>query len=286
MLIGPLNGGLPWPKDYPELRKQEKEWLVPVRKAYRYLPYYRSTYKYLAGVIAGSKSTAGEVPSYFRGKRYYVPENGVDLERFPPNLAGEKPEVPIRFVTVGRLVPYKGMDLILKAMTLLKNRHACELNIIGDGPQRQTLVELSESLGISHQVKFSGWLHYQEIAAELARSHMFVFPSLREFGGGVVLEAMAMGLPSIVVDYGGPAELVTPETGILLPMVPRAQLEQSLAQAMDQLMADAPLRNTMGQNARNRLVKDFTWDAKAEKIVEIYRNLLNLPARSEHAKDA
>ena len=82
MLLGPLNGGLPWPRAYPELRRQEREWLVPVRKLYRYLPYYRATYCRLAGVIAGSRHTATEVPRAFAGCRFYLPENGVDPGRF------------------------------------------------------------------------------------------------------------------------------------------------------------------------------------------------------------
>src|SRR5437899_2399477 len=74
MLIGPLNGGLPWPKEFPELRRKEREWLVPVRRAYKLLPYYRSTYRHLAGVIAGSRHTASEIPASFTGKRFYLPE--------------------------------------------------------------------------------------------------------------------------------------------------------------------------------------------------------------------
>lgn len=62
MLLGPLNGGLPWPQQYPELRRQEREWLVPLRQLYTRLPYYRATYRHLAGVIAGSRHTATEVP--------------------------------------------------------------------------------------------------------------------------------------------------------------------------------------------------------------------------------
>ena len=80
MIVGPLNGGLPWPKDYPELRAQEREWLVPLRSAYKCLPYYRSTYGHLAGVISGSRHTATEVPNGFTGRRFYLPENGIDRE--------------------------------------------------------------------------------------------------------------------------------------------------------------------------------------------------------------
>ena len=142
MLIGPLNGGLPWPADYPGLRGREREWLVPVRGMYRFLPYFRSTYKHAAAVIAGSWHTATEVPAWFKGRRYYVPENGFDPQRLPP-ASGWQPPLPgarFRFVTVGRLVPYKGFDLLLQAMAQSDElRRDAELLIIGDGPSRADL---------------------------------------------------------------------------------------------------------------------------------------------------
>src|SRR5207302_992649 len=132
MLLGPLNGGLPWPKAYPELRRQEREWLVPVRNLYRQLPYYRRTYLRLAGVIAGSRHTATEVPRYFKGRRFYLPENGVDPARFPLATRWPEPQGRFRFLTVGRLVPYKGVDLTLDALRRSPRLKACEFVIVGD----------------------------------------------------------------------------------------------------------------------------------------------------------
>ena len=110
-LLGPLNGGLPWPKEYPELRRREREWLAPFRRAYQLMPYYRATYQHLSGVIAGSQHTASEIPRHFGGRRYYLPENGIDPERFPLAASWPEPRKRFRFITIGRLVPYKGFDL-------------------------------------------------------------------------------------------------------------------------------------------------------------------------------
>ena len=93
MIIGPLNGGLPWPKEYPELWRQEREWLVPLRDLYKCLPYYRSTYRRLCGVISGSRHTAMEIPAYFTGRRFYHPENGLDPERSPWPTPGPNPSI-------------------------------------------------------------------------------------------------------------------------------------------------------------------------------------------------
>ena len=159
MLIGPLNGGLPWPADYPDLRKREREWLVRVRGMYRWLPYYRSTYRHARGVIAGSRHTATEIPAWFKGRCYYLPENGVDLERIPLSNGWSPPEPGkrFRFVTIGRLVPYKGFDLILQAMAQSSDlRRDTELIVIGDGPSRASLEAQAVELGLSSIVTFTG----------------------------------------------------------------------------------------------------------------------------------
>ena len=288
MLLGPLNGGLPWPKPYPELRRQENEFLVPLRKAYRLLPNYRATYERTHGVIAGSRHTSSEIPRYFSGHRYLLPENGVDPDRFELADDWTVPKDRFRFVTVGRLVPYKGLWLTLEAMRDSKTLIDSELHVIGDGPDRQRMETMARDFGIAHRVRFAGWLEQREMARELRESQAFVFPSLREFGGGVVLEAMASGLPSIIVDYGGPAELVDRSSGILLKLEPKAKLVAALREAMESLV-DNPYRcRQFALNAVSRVREEFTWSAKAEKISRIYHDILKtheLPCKPRNVRE-
>lgn len=274
MIVGPLNGGLPWPRDYPELRRKEHEWLVPLRGAYKYLPYYQSTYRRLAGVIAGSRHTATEVPKEFRGRRCYIAENGIDPSRLPLAAAWPEPRGPFRFLTVGRLVPYKGVDLILQAMQSSALLRRCELLVVGDGPHRPDLEELARKSGLESNVHFRGWIDHRSLAQEFASAQAFAFPSLREFGGAVVVEALANGLPCIVVDYGGPGELVTPASGILLPLLPRAELVPLLRQAMEQLAGDPLLCRVLAKAAVERVRAEFTWQAKAARVVGFYQQVL------------
>jgi glycosyltransferase involved in cell wall biosynthesis len=275
MILGPLNGGLPWPRDYPELRRKEREWLVPLRAAYRCLPYYRSTYRHLAGVIAGSRHTATEVPCWFRGLRCYLAENGIDPRRLPLAPAWPEPRGRFRFLSVGRLVPYKGTDLILQAMRSSSALASCELRLVGDGPFRPHLERLVQEYGLEANVHFTGWVDNRSLSQEFAAAQAFVFPSLREFGGGVVVEAMASGLPSVVVNYGGPGELVTPSCGVLLPLAPRHDLVPRLRQAMEQLADNPMLCRSFGQAAVERVRTEFIWPAKAARIVEFYHQILD-----------
>ncbi len=188
--------------------------------------------------------------------------------------AWPEPQGPFRFLTVGRLVPYKGVDLILEAMNGSAALKTCEVRIVGDGPERARLEDLTRQYGLQANVSFAGWVDQPSLAREFARSQAFAFPSLREFGGGVVLEALASGLPAIVVDYGGPGELVTPECGILLAMKPRQELVVQLRQGMEELVGDPARCRALGQAACQRIRTEFTWTAKAARIVAMYRQVL------------
>jgi glycosyltransferase involved in cell wall biosynthesis len=273
MVLGPINGGLPWPKDHPDLRWREREWFGPFRKLSRLLPYYRSTYRCLSGLITGSRFTAAQVPAYFRGLRLSMPENGVDPERFPLASRWPEPHGPFRFISVARLVPLKGLDIILEALAGSERLRTCELVVAGEGPERPRLERMARERGLPG-VRFLGWLDQRALAQELQKAQAFVLPSLKEFGGGVILEAMAAALPCVVVDYGGPAELVADETGIRLPMCRRPELISRLRHALEQLAEDFPRCRSLGAAAARVVRQEHVWSAKAERIVEFYRDLL------------
>lgn len=271
MLLGPINGGLPWPREFPGLAREEREWLARFRPAYRALPYFRQSYRRLAGVVAGSRHTASEVPRYFRGRRFYLPENGIDPERFEIADGWHEPAGRFRFITVGRLVPYKGLPLILEAFSGSDVLRGCELVVVGDGPLRVESEQFVRDQQLGGNVRFEGWMNNQhDVAAAMRGCQAFVFPSLREFGGGVVLEAMASGLPCVVVDYGGPAELLTPECGVRIPMRPREALSVELRLQMERLVQDLGRCRAMGAAAVARVRDEFTWDVKAGKLRQFY----------------
>jgi glycosyltransferase involved in cell wall biosynthesis len=166
------------------------------------------------------------------------------------------------------------MDMVLEAMGRSPVLKQCELWLVGDGPHKPQLEELVRRHGLEGCVQLPGWMEQKKLGEELGRSQAFVFPSLREFGGGVALEALALGLPAIIVNYGGPAELVTPDCGILLPMVGREELIGRIQQAMEQLAGDPARCRALGKAACEHIRQEFTWEAKAGKIASMYRQML------------
>lgn len=269
-VLGPLNGGVPWPRGFDSERRREKEWLSYVRSAYRLLPGYRATRKHAAAIIIGSRDTMNQVPARWRGKCVYIPENAYDPVRFPE--APPRPATPpLRVAFVGRLVPYKGADMLLEAAAPLLRNGQVIIEVIGDGPEMARLRELVRREGIGRGVLFSGWVEHVRLQSRLKLAHVLALPSVREFGGAVVLEGMAMGLAPLVVDYGGPGELVTEQTGMAVPMGSRAQITAGVRKGLLRLVEDPAFAQSLGQRARRRAEQLFTWTAKARQTLEVYR---------------
>lgn len=279
-VIGPLNGGLPWPRMFTKERHQEKEWLTYVRGAYKLMPGYLSTRRDAQAIIAGSRDTLAQISPPFRDKCVYVPENGVEPKRFDAQDKGPV-TLPLRVAFTGRMVPYKMPGLVLDAALPLIKAGKVVLEFFGDGPELPALEERAHAFGVDRQVTFAGWVSHKELKERLTRDHVFCFPSIREFGGAVVLEAMAMGLVPIVVDYGGPGEHVSASTGFAIPMGPPEALISGVRAALEKLLADPSQIRPMGQRARARALGSFTWDTKARQVLEVYRWALGQRARPD-----
>jgi len=180
---------------------------------------------------------------------------------------------PMRFISMGRLLHWKGFHLGLRAFAQA-NLPDAEYWIVGDGPEWERLQTLATDLGISHQVKFWGRLPREQTLEKLGQSQVLVHPSLHDSGGWVCLEGMAAGRPVICLDLGGPAQQVTQETGFKIPAHTLQQTIADLAAAMVQVSDDAQLRVRMGQAGQRLVREDFTWEAKGRLLSEVYKKLV------------
>jgi glycosyltransferase involved in cell wall biosynthesis len=275
-VLGPLNGGVPWPRQFDALRRREREWLSYVRGVYRLLPGYRATLKNAAAIVVASRDTWAQIPERYQDKCLYIPENAIDPARFGMSRQ-RRAARPIRVVFVGRLVPYKGADMLIDAAAPLVERGLLTVDIIGDGPERGRLGEMVDKKGLAGGegrlagIAFKGWVKHEELQHLLVQADILGFPSIREFGGGVVLEAMACGVVPVVVDYAGPGELVTAHSGVRIPLGSREEIVSALRQVLEELAQSPERIEVLSEGARNRARRQFTWDAKARQILEIYQ---------------
>ncbi len=272
-VLGPLNGGVPWPKGFDAERRREREWLSYVRNAYKLNPLRRRSLAAASAILAGSRHTETEIPAAFRSKTLWLPENGIDPERF--NLVAlQDLSGPLRACFIGRLVPYKGPDVLLEAIAPLAKAGRLVLDMIGDGPMMNDLQAQARQLRIENAVTFHGNLAHEAVQNVAVQANLLTFPSIREFGGGAVLEAMALGIVPMVVDYAGPGELVSKATGFKIPIGPRDQIVASLQTALEEVVANPSVLPELAQAARARALRDFTWSAKARQIAQVYNWVL------------
>ncbi len=278
-VLGPLNGGLSWPDHFHEERRREREALHHLRRAYKLLPYHRSTFRCASAILTSFAHTLADMPEEALERCINFPEVGVDPALF--ESSGPRPEKSqLTIISVGRFVPMKLFDVALSVMaeSELLRRH--KLVLVGDGMERAQLEAQVRAQGLQGCVEFTGWLPQAEVARRLREADIFLFPSIRELGGGVVVEAMACGCVPVVVDYGGPGGLVAGhECGAAVPLGDRAQLVQRFAMALEDYAASRPLRLAHAAAAYRRAMETLSWDAKAAKLVEIYEWVLGRRSR-------
>lgn len=191
------------------------------------------------------------------------------LEKFPlPDTA------PLRFISIGRFLHWKGFHLGLQAFAQANLPKETEYWLIGKGPEQERLQQIASELGIAPQVKFLPEMPRDELLQKLGTCLALVHPSLHESGGFVCLEAMASGRPVICLDLGGPAVQVTEETGFKIPALKPEQAVKGLAQAMRSLANDPDLRSQMGLAGRRRVNQLFNWATKGKFLVNVYEKVL------------
>ncbi|MCK8782442.1 glycosyltransferase [Rhizobium sp. NTR19] len=268
-VLGPLNGGLPWPENFLEVRGKEKDRLSMVRGAFSLMPYYSATRRHAAALIAGSRFTMSEFPQECEDRAFLIPENAADPDRFPfqqRDFDGRNLSVAF----VGRLVPYKGADMLIEAVARYMGPLKIDVLIIGDGPQREELERQVQARGLQGKVRFAGWVEQKDLAAAVSECQVLASSSVREFGGGAVLEAMCLGLVPIVADYGGPAELIDATSGIAVPFKDRETLIDGFAKAFETLERHPARIAALSAGAGARVRQKYTWNKKASEIVDIY----------------
>jgi glycosyltransferase involved in cell wall biosynthesis len=273
-VLGPLNGGLRWPRGYGGECRREREWMTHVRAAHRLLPYYRSTYSRPAAILAAVPHTIDSLPAAGRRRAIDFPEVGFDPDTFHPPAVPRHPHGPLTFLFAGRLVPYKCPDVVVEAFALNPALRGHRLWLAGEGPERPLLEHQIEKHRLHGRVELLGGKSQAAVAELMRQADVFVFPSIRELGAGVVVEAMACGLPCVVVDYGGPAGLVAEGTGIKVPLRRKEEMARAFADAMGELADDPERVRELGEAACDLAFREYTWPHKAEKIRRVYEWVL------------
>lgn len=183
-------------------------------------PIVREGYRHARGIAAVSSSLKRDLVrnDLAAAPSIEILPNLVPGTFFSVCGSGRPTPPPFRYVTIARLTPQKNVRRLLKAFAkVLSAKLDVQLIIVGDGPERSALEKMARRLEISSRVTFRGRLGRRSTQKVLWNAHAFVLPSSYETFGVVLLEAMATGLPVIATASGGPKDIVSEKSGILLP---------------------------------------------------------------------
>jgi glycosyltransferase involved in cell wall biosynthesis len=266
-VIGPLNGGLPFVEGFSQASNQ-KQWISRFRSLYRFLPFARSTYRDAAAIIGASSQTCSEFAAY-SDKVFFVPEPGIARSLCVDDSRGTQLRVKLELIFVGGLIPCKACDLALRAAAPLLRTESARFTVLGDGPERLRLEELSKSLGIEEAVTFCGWVDHSEVLTRLRSADVMVFPSVRDFGAGVVFEALASGAVPVVADFGGPGDIVHPDVGYKVPLTNENDFVSQMEKILANLAGNRDLLNRLRQQGVSYARERLTWDAKAQDTTRV-----------------
>lgn len=266
-VIGPLNGGLPWPPGFSQLKKQ-REWIAGLRNLYRFMPFARSTYRHAAAIIAASSQTYSEFVAY-RDKLFFNLEPSIGRSSCSDDARRSEHGAKLELIFVGGLVPRKACDLALRGAAALLRSDLARFTVVGGGPERNRLEQLTKSLGIEKAVTFCGWLSYEEGFSRMRAADVFVFPTLRDNGPAVVAEALAAGAVPVVVDFGGPGDTVLPEVGYKVPLTNESDIVSQIEKILAELASNRELLSRLRQRGILYARECLTWDAKAQRTTQV-----------------
>jgi glycosyltransferase involved in cell wall biosynthesis len=264
-IFGPIGGGeysppvllkgAPWRARITELLRSAANRMAAID------PLVRSTFHRAALILCKTQETLAVVPLEAREKCIFVQDVAID-----PTLLVRSPSAgseSARFLFVGNLLHLKGIHLILRALRQVRRSIPdAMLTIVGDGRDRAWLHSLARQLGINQAVEWRGRLPRTEVIGIYASHTAFVFPSLHDSGGTVVMEALSQGTPVICLDIAGPGAILPGNCGFKIAVQDRTeeQVVTALAEAMKHLACDSALRHELAANAL-AAARRQTWQA-------------------------
>lgn len=277
---GPVGGGQTSPPAFrgyfgaAAWREELRAWWLRVLP---FLPALRRAVRGSAILLATNRETAATLEAAGAGDVRLLVDNGLVPESIPPEPP-RRVERPVRtLLWAGQMVPRKALPLALDVLARVRDLPV-RLVACGDGPMRAEGQALAARLGIGDRVEFPGRLSWEQMPERFREADVFLFTSLRDSSGSVVLEAMAHALPIVTLDHQGVGFFVPPEAGVKVPVTTPGETVEALAAGIRRLDASPELRRRMGE-AGWHYARTEAWDRRAVLMTSLYEEALSASRR-------
>jgi glycosyltransferase involved in cell wall biosynthesis len=279
-VFGPVGGG----EDTPKLLRKGMGWRGRFWDFLRRLsnrllaldPFMRCTFADASMVLAATRETLRQIPSAYRQKARVQPAAGV-IPIAVQNRSSTRPLGPyqerraaLEILNVGRLVPYKGLHLALRALAALgEKRMAVRFTVIGSGYDAPRLKRMARRLNLGDCVRWIPWMPREDLLRTVSDFDLFLFPSLHDSGGMAVLEALSSGLPVVCLDLGGPSEFVDDTCGRVVRTsgADEGRVVADIAASLAEFLEDRSKLKRLSKCASER-AKSFTWEEHVRNVYD------------------
>jgi glycosyltransferase involved in cell wall biosynthesis len=279
---GPAGGAHRVPKSFRKQFPARSYLWEYIRMALQWIfrldPFFALGHERAKVLLMANREALGALPARWRRKARLLSVNGIAGEELVPPQQ-QAPSEKFAVLSAGRLVPLKGFDLALRAFAIFAARRPeADFTIVGQGPEGNRLESLIRELGLEKQARMVSWMPRERLLATMRCCDVFLFASLRDGGGLVVVEAMAAGKPVVCFDLGGPGLHVNEDCGFKVTARDPEQGVRDMAAALEKLAADRSLCTQMGRAAFERARQVYDWDRVAEQIIQAYEKALGVSA--------
>lgn len=278
---GPCGGAHKTPKAFlSEYDLKQRIWQY-FRSFYQWLfrhdPFFIIGQKRAKKILVCNKEAFVQIPKKYVNKVEMMPVNGIsqkDLDFLDSCNANKSNNFLV--LSAGRLFPIKGFKMVIKSFALFNKEYPnSNLLIVGDGPELKELKQLVEDCSIKNKVIFEQWMDREKLLFKMASCDAFVFLSLRDGGGAVVVEAMAASKPVICLDLAGPGFHISKDWGIKIKPDYPNQVISDVSKSLELLYKNKDTAKSIGVAARRRIEDFYLWDKLGDKMYGIYQKALN-----------
>lgn len=226
-------------------------------------------------ILARTPNTAKVFPHFLQKKVRVILETAMEKEIFEHKRSERPNDKIIRMITTGRLLPNKNILTAVRALRYIPEDMKVCLTIVGSGYQKKQIEDEAKAYGITDKIRIVHEIPRAEVLNMLEQSDIFLFPSLREGGSWSLMEAMAIGLPVVCLDWAGMAISTDDSCAIRLPVTNPEQMPKDMAAAIIKLIDNPELRKQMGEAGRRRIKEVFNWEVKGQYMENLFHELDN-----------
>ena len=280
---GPLGGGQVPDKCFKGLYKKgwpkevAREWL---KKFARYNPIVHFAVRKSSLVLFANEDTKKRLNATLMKRSYSMLETAIDSDKVVGLRKSSHKKGTLKVLWVGQVEPRKALRMVVDAIAVGLSTYERGFNIhvdvVGDGPDLEEMRCYIQEKMLNDKITLHGRVSFEKVDAFYEAADVFLFSSVQDTSGNVVLEAMAKGLPVIALNHQGVKEIIEKGGGgVLVDLGEYEEVLNSFASTLKSLMDDSTLIDKLGKEALESISKHFTWSSKAKEVKRLYDEVLH-----------